>query len=290
MAYGLTLRGLPKREIDARVEAAAEMLGLSGYLERRPGTLSGGQKQRVALGRAIVREPRAFLMDEPLSNLDAKLRAQMRAEIGRLHDRLHTTTIYVTHDQAEAMTLADRIVAMRAGTIQQFASPETMYDHPANVFVAGFIGSPTMNFIRGRILAGEGGMLIESGTRRIGLDPARRESVVPYQGRAVIAGIRPEHILATAAPSDGAEQGDFSCEVRSIENMGSERFLYMSARSSGIPVGAHAGSEGRDELEQDLLVARETGTDRLRRGDLVSLRIDPATLHLFDAETEQAIR
>jgi multiple sugar transport system ATP-binding protein len=288
MAYALRLRRTAKTDIDKRVEAAAAMLGLAPYLERKPGTLSGGQKQRVALGRAIIREPQAFLMDEPLSNLDAKLRAQMRAEINRLHDRLHTTTIYVTHDQAEAMTLADRIVVLRAGTVQQIASPENMYDRPANMFVAGFIGSPTMNFLRGHVILQNGEASIEAGGQRIVINDNRLAALSSRQGREVVVGVRPEHLVALATQSGNPLRAPFLAEIHAIENMGNERFLYLknarSASSASVQVDADEGT-----ADQDLLVAREVSSERYRRGDIVALDLDPATLHLFDADTEQVI-
>lgn len=194
MAFGLKLRKLPKDEIKRRVEEAAEILGLTEYLKRKPKALSGGQRQRVALGRAIVREAKVFLMDEPLSNLDAKLRGQMRAEITKLHNKLGTTTVYVTHDQTEAMTMATRIVVMNKGYIQQIGTPEEIYENPSNLFVAGFTGSPAMNFINGKI---EDKFFIV-GDQKLPLNEANQKSLVPYQGKEIIMGVRPESVK----PSD----------------------------------------------------------------------------------------
>src|ERR687894_92236 len=217
MAFPLKLRKLDKDEISRRVQEAATILGIENFLDRKPKALSGGQRQRVALGRAIVREPKAFLMDEPLSNLDAKLRVQMRTEISKLHNRIGTTTIYVTHDQTEAMTMADRIVLLKDGEVQQVASPQVMYNHPKNVFVAGFIGSPAMNFFRARLEGHNGTMAVSFGRTRIPLGrevvseaDGRGVDLDSYAGKDVILGIRPEHmedarVDETAAVSNAEE-------------------------------------------------------------------------------------
>ncbi len=194
IAFGLKLRGEDKAEIDRRVNDAARILGLEGFLDRKPRALSGGQRQRVAMGRAIVRQPSAFLMDEPLSNLDAKLRVQMRAEIARLQTDLETTTIYVTHDQVEAMTMGDRVAVMRKGELQQVASPQELYDHPVNLFVGGFIGSPAMNLIEGTLEGVDGGMGVRLGSQMLSLGPetlAARPALRAYGGRRVVVGLRP---------------------------------------------------------------------------------------------------
>jgi multiple sugar transport system ATP-binding protein len=281
LAYALKLRRVPKGDIDVRVRKTAELLGLSPYLDRKPGTLSGGQKQRVALGRAIIREPEAFLMDEPLSNLDAKLRAQMRAEISRLHDRLHATTLYVTHDQAEAMTLADRIVAMKDGRVQQVASPDSMYDSPRNLFVAGFIGSPTMNLFPVRLDQRDGGYVLFWQGDQIPLPQITRfEKLARYVGRDVIVGIRPEHI----EQAQGSGQGAFQAHVRVVENLGSERFIYFQKVDQGQPMPSDQSLS-----DEDLMVGRVSPQSMIRRGHTVNLVINAAQIHLFDPETEGAI-
>ncbi len=239
MGFALKLRKLDKSEISRRVDEAAKILSIERFLDRKPKALSGGQRQRVALGRAIVREPKAFLMDEPLSNLDAKLRVQMRTEIAKLHNRIGVTTIYVTHDQTEAMTMADRIVVLKDGEVQQVATPQIMYDQPDNVFVAGFIGSPAMNFIMARLVKENGGHEVVFGGTRIPLSQedlggAREKGYDPeaFTGKDVILGVRPEHIedAGTEAAegiggSDGANTMDVDPQV--IESMGSEKYLYF---------------------------------------------------------------
>ncbi len=254
MGFSLRLRGAPKREIDTRVMRAAEILGLQHLLERYPRQLSGGQRQRVAMGRAIVRDPQVFLFDEPLSNLDAKLRVQMRTEIKELHQRLKTTTVYVTHDQIEAMTMADRIVVMHEGIVEQIGAPLELYDHPDNLFVAGFIGSPAMNCLKGTLrlngkaeVEGPGGVRLPIATAPTGAD-----------GRAVIYGVRPEHFHIA---DDGAE-----AEIQVIEPTGSE-----------IQVVAKLGGE------DIIAVFRER--HQLKPGDKIRLRPDAKLVHLFDEPT-----
>ena len=227
MAFGLKLRKLDKADIDRRVQESARTLGIEGLLKRKPKELSGGQRQRVAVGRAIVREPKVFLFDEPLSNLDAKLRVQTRAELSKLHQRLETTFIYVTHDQTEAMTMATRIAVMNKGKLQQLDTPQMLYDHPANLFVAGFIGSPAMNFFNGKVLVEDGQMIVDMDTFRVKVpahDMARYESVV---GKDIIFGIRPEdiHKPEYAPPGIIAELVDVTVDV--TELMGNEIFLYL---------------------------------------------------------------
>ena len=227
MAFGLKLRKLDKADIDRRVQESAHTLGIEGLLKRKPKELSGGQRQRVAVGRAIVREPKVFLFDEPLSNLDAKLRVQTRAELSKLHKRLETTFIYVTHDQTEAMTMATRIAVMNKGKLQQLDTPQMLYDHPANLFVAGFIGSPAMNFFNGKVVMEEGQMFVDMDTFRVKVpqhDIARYESVV---GKDIIFGIRPEdiHKPEFAPPGIIAELVDVTVDV--TELMGNEIFLYL---------------------------------------------------------------
>lgn len=270
MAFGLKLRKYPKDEIKKRVENAAEILGLTQYLERKPAALSGGQRQRVAMGRAIVRDAKVFLMDEPLSNLDAKLRVQMRAEIAKIHRRIGSTTIYVTHDQTEAMTLASRIVIMKDGFIQQIGTPQEVYNTPNNVFVAGFIGSPAMNFFKvkfenGRISNGHG-LDLEV------FEPQRKllESK-GYNGKELIFGIRPEDINSEQIFLETSPQSVVESEVVVSELLGSETMLYSKV--------------GDTEF-----VARVDARDYHTPGDTVKLGFNMNKVHFFDAETELVIR
>ena len=270
MAFGLKLRKYPKEEIKQRVENAAEILGLTQYLDRKPAALSGGQRQRVALGRAIVRDAKVFLMDEPLSNLDAKLRVQMRAEIAKLHQRLNTTTIYVTHDQTEAMTMASRIVIMKDGIIQQIGSPQEVYDTPNNVFVAGFIGSPAMNFFK---------VKFENGTISNGhdltlevTDPQRRYLVERgFEGKEVIFGIRPEDIQSEQIFLDSYPKSVVRSEVVVSELLGAETMLYSKV--------------GDTEF-----IARVDARDYHNPGETVELGFNMNKAHFFDPETELVIR
>jgi multiple sugar transport system ATP-binding protein len=269
MAFGLKLRKVKKDEIKKRVHEAAKILDIEHLLNRKPKALSGGQRQRVALGRAIVREPQVFLMDEPLSNLDAKLRVQMRAEISKLHERLNATIIYVTHDQTEAMTMGDRIVVMKDGVIQQNGSPDEIYHHPNNMFVAGFIGSPSMNFIKGKVVENGGALRFESETVKIAI-PNHKTQVLKdkgYVGKSVVLGIRPQDIL-----SEGNEKMAFTSKVQVIENMGSEKYLYM------------VGDENRD------IIARVDARISPALYSSVTLYMDPEKIHFFDPETEETIR
>ncbi len=256
MGFSLKLKKAPQADITTRVQQAAGILGLAPYLDRFPRQLSGGQRQRVAMGRAIVRDPQVFLFDEPLSNLDAKLRVAMRAEVKELHQRLKTTTVYVTHDQIEAMTMADKIVVMHDGRVEQMGQPLELYDRPQNQFVAGFIGSPAMNFIPGRI---DSGTLVGSGSMRIGLDG----NVMQHQGRDVILGIRPEHL---ALGDDG-----FAAEVVVVEPTGSE--IQINARLAGG--------------EEIVAVFRERHT--FKPGEKIGLKPLPGLIHLFDAGTGQRL-
>ncbi len=270
MAFGLKLRKASREEIERRVREAAELLGIGHLLERRPRELSGGQRQRVALGRAIVREPDVFLMDEPLSNLDAILRVQMRAEISKLHQRLKTTFIYVTHDQVEAMTMGDRIVIMRDGVVQQVGTPQEVYAHPANVFVAGFIGTPAMNFMRGTLRAQDGALVFADGSMQVPLPRSSAEEASAYVDRPVIAGIRPSavQVAPDGAGTDGA--GILPARVDVVEPMGDLAYIFADAGGQTFTVRVDPGS----------LPAI---------GQQISLRVDSAALHLFDAETERAI-
>ncbi len=227
MAFGLKLRKRPRQEIDRRVKEAAEILGLQNLLQRKPKQLSGGQRQRVALGRAIVREPQVFLMDEPLSNLDAKLRVQTRAELIKLHQRLQTTTVYVTHDQVEAMTMGHRIAVLRDGLLQQLDTPQSLYDRPANIFVAGFIGSPAMNFFQGQLVSDpDGGLWVQSTGLKLRVPDEKRAQLRPAAGRAITFGVRPEHIHHRAEVRDGADGRTANVEVSVVEPLGPEAVSY----------------------------------------------------------------
>jgi multiple sugar transport system ATP-binding protein len=268
MAFGLKIRKTPKKEIETRVKKAAAILGIEELLQRKPKALSGGQRQRVALGRAIVRNPKVFLMDEPLSNLDAKLRVQTRSEIVKLHKRLKTTFIYVTHDQTEAMTMGDKIVVMKEGVIQQFASPQEIYDFPINMFVAGFIGSPQMNFIEGTLVQSEQSLFFQRNENRLELDSnvCERLHEKGYTGRSVFMGVRPEEVRI----NDGMKENGLSGVVEVVENMGSEKILYLNNGNENISAK----------------VGRET---RVEPGDSVSIGFNLSKVHFFDKESEDRI-
>ncbi len=271
MAFGLKLRKTPKAEIKKRVTEAARILDIEHLLDRKPKALSGGQRQRVAMGRAIVREPKVFLMDEPLSNLDAKLRGQMRTEISKLHNKLQTTFIYVTHDQVEAMTLGTRIVVMKDGLIQQIDSPQELYEKPANIFVAGFIGSPPMNFIDATIQKdGDKVQLVFGGTT-ITLPEAKAKALdESYIGKTVVMGIRPENIHDEAAVQGLAPDCNVEADVEVTEMMGAETYLYVL-------------------VEGVQMIARVNPRNTAKAGDHISLNFDGNKIHLFDKETEQVI-
>jgi multiple sugar transport system ATP-binding protein len=280
MGFGLRLHKLKKQEIRERVLPADEMLGLSDLLKRKPGQLSGGQRQRVAMGRAIVREPDALLMDEPLSNLDAKLRVEMRSYVSLLHQRLRTTTLYVTHDQTEAMTMGDRVAVMRDGRLEQCDVPQRLYDEPANLFVAGFIGSPAMNLVRTRLSEDDGALAVDlCGTRvpltRTLLD--RRPRLREHVGRDVVVGIRPE-ILEDAAVLAGTNGCCLELDCALAEPMGAEVIAHF-------PVGARDAELGA----QATLTARLSPLTSARAGRRLRLAVDVDRLHFFDETTEQAI-
>ncbi|MBI3892723.1 MAG: sn-glycerol-3-phosphate ABC transporter ATP-binding protein UgpC [Candidatus Wallbacteria bacterium] len=259
LSFGLKLRGVAREEIRKKVGEVAEILGLQQLLERKPKALSGGQRQRVALGRAIVRHPQVFLMDEPLSNLDAKLRVQMRAELNKLHKRLQTTVIYVTHDQTEAMTMGSRIVVFNGGYVQQVDTPQAIYDNPANRFVAGFIGSPSMNFIPCRL---ERGHLTATGVK-IGLPPGKLKNLMSYEGNDVDLGIRPEDVLAPEAPAAaGVQNASVDTSVEVIEPMGSENYLHLRAGDT-------------------TLIARMPPTVRAGFGQSLKVVLNTQKMHLF---------
>lgn len=285
IAFPLTLAKMSKSEINQKVEEAAKILDLGQHLDRKPSNLSGGQRQRVAMGRAIVRSPKAFLMDEPLSNLDAKLRVQMRTEIAQLQNRLGTTTVYVTHDQTEAMTLGDRVVVLRGGLVQQIGSPQELYDHPRNLFVAGFIGSPSMNFLPGTLT--DAGVRTSLGD--IALDGEARQKVAGKNAKGeVVVGIRPEH-LEDAALMESYQRIDgstFSARVDVLESMGSDKYVYFSAEGPGV------SSRELDELAADAgtdvtgqLVARVAAESRARIGEKIDLWFDPRRVQVFDTES-----
>jgi multiple sugar transport system ATP-binding protein len=271
MAFGLKLRKTPKAEIKRRVEQAADILGIKNLLDRKPRQLSGGQRQRVAVGRAIVREPKVFLFDEPLSNLDAKLRVETRANISKLHQQLQTTFIYVTHDQVEAMTMASRIAVLSAGVLQQIDTPQNLYDYPNNLFVAGFIGSPAMNFFPATLRRDDGKLYADAGDFSVQVPDKRVSTYAPYAGKQVIFGIRPEdiHNPQFAPPEIIAQPVEASVDV--TELMGNEIFVYLSS-------GAHN------------YVARVDPRTRVHMGDKVQVVMNMDNMHIFDRETEQAIR
>lgn len=284
MAFGLKLRKFPKTEIDRRVKEAARMLGIENLLDRKPGQLSGGQRQRVAVGRAVVREPKVFLMDEPLSNLDAKLRVQMRAELSKLHNRLQATIIYVTHDQTEAMTMGDRIVVMRDGIIQQVASPLVIYNHPSNKFVAGFIGTPPMNFVNMILTREDNRYFVESLEGNVKLEiPAERvayfDNIDAYVEKEIIFGIRPEDIEDwDVYKSQYGEKADtqlnsLTAMVDVIEPMGAETYIYLSLG---------------EEIPQ--LIARVDAQTDAVSGEQHKVALNMAKCHLFDKETEKSLR
>jgi multiple sugar transport system ATP-binding protein len=292
LAFGLKLRGADKAEIRRRVGVAAATLGLEDYLERKPGALSGGQRQRVAMGRAIVREPRAFLMDEPLSNLDAQLRVQVRAEIQKLQRTLGVTTIYVTHDQTEAMTMGDRIAVMRNGTLQQVDKPERVYQRPANRFVAGFIGSPAMNMVSGRLSRANGNLTVRFGENTFPIDDeviAERPSLRGYEGKDVILGIRPEDFEDAAFVAGAPPERAITTVVTLREALGSEVLVHF-------PLAAPATrTADADELVEPLghasstLIARVDPQTAAREGEPLRLVVDTRRLHFFEPESGLAI-
>lgn len=273
MSFGLELKKTPKKEIDQRVRETAKILDIEHLLDRKPKALSGGQRQRVALGRAIVREPQVFLMDEPLSNLDAKLRVQMRTEISKLHQRLETTIIYVTHDQTEAMTMGDRIVVMKDGVIQQIDTPTEIYEHPANRFVAGFIGSPAMNFLEGSLQEEDQEVFFVTYNGKLKF-PADRASVIResgYIGKDVVFGIRPEAVLEETTIKKPSAFSTFQAQIEVAENMGSEMFLYVTG------------------LGKESITAKVGAQTYFTPGTSVNLAINMQKAHIFDRETEECI-
>ncbi len=292
IGFALKLARVPKPEIDSRVRKAAAILELEPYLDRKPGQLSGGQRQRVAMGRAIVRQPSVFLMDEPLSNLDAKLRVQMRAEIARLQRDLGVTTVYVTHDQVEAMTMGDRVAVLKDGYLQQVDTPQFLYDHPTNVFVAAFIGSPSMNLYEGQVTL-DGDNAVQVGGQRVALSSeilSKRPALQQYDGKPVVVGIRPEDLedaaVATSSPADRRLKGT----VRLVEALGSELMVHLELDD------AQRVTSGDPDAPEELLgegvanaVARFSPRSRARVDQEVEISVATENIHFFDAETHNAI-
>ena len=300
IAFSLRLKKAPKDEIDRRVKDAARILGLEQFLDKKPRALSGGQRQRVAMGRAIVRQPQAFLMDEPLSNLDAKLRVQMRAEIARLQNDLGTTTIYVTHDQVEAMTMGDRVAVMRKGELQQVAGPQELYDHPVNLFVAGFIGSPAMNMLEAKLERQDGRLAARLGTQAVTLGEHvldARPALRAYEGREVILGIRPEDLEdsehATDRPSDECLHG----KVTLREALGSEIMVHFTVDATPAftedvrELAKDVGNEPTDANARGemTMIGRFDPRSRVREGETLPVAVDTRSLHFFDLETGRGI-
>jgi multiple sugar transport system ATP-binding protein len=300
IAFGLKIKKMPKAEIERRVNDAARILGLEPFLKRKPRALSGGQRQRVAMGRAIVRQPQAFLMDEPLSNLDAKLRVQMRAEIAGLQRTLGVTTIYVTHDQVEAMTMGDRVAVMRKGELQQVADPQTLYDQPLNLFVGGFIGSPAMNMVEATLAPQNGGMVAQVGEQQVLIDAhtlAARPALAGFEGKTVVLGIRPEDLEDAALSPDTPADHRLKGQVSLTEALGSEIMVHFSIEAS------QAATEEMRELAKDVgderavaqleeggaptasFVGRFGARSRVRGGDPLEVAVDSRALHFFDPET-----
>ncbi len=291
MAFGLKLRKMPKAEIDARVKEAARILGIEMFLNRKPKALSGGQRQRVALGRAIVREPKVFLLDEPLSNLDAKLRSQMRTEITKLHNRLATTFIYVTHDQVEAMTMGTRIVVMKDGFMQQVDTPINLYDYPINQFVAGFIGTPQMNFFPGKLTGTPSKVFVEFGMDKVELPKEKIDLIVGLDkylntDRPIVFGVRPEDIHDEAMWLKNVKCPQIEISVDVVEALGSETIVYGKTRRED-----YQGEEGEMSLEEDKsnVTAKVDSRSTTKAGDKIKVAIDIIHCHLFDAENELTI-
>jgi multiple sugar transport system ATP-binding protein len=268
MAFCLKLRNTPRGEMDRIIRQTAELLGIGTLLKRKPNELSGGQRQRVALGRAIVRDPKVFLFDEPLSNLDAKLRVAMRAELLGLHQRLKTTAIYVTHDQMEAMTMGDRIVVMNEGVVQQVAPPQEVYDHPVNRFVAGFIGSPAMNLVECRVVQQEGELFVANPAMTLRIPPDKAPSLANCVGREVTLGLRPEHLLA--APTTFEPGATFQAAVWVVEPLGFEKLIHI-------------------RQEGNILIARSDPHASVRPGEVMTFAARMDSAHLFDKETQRTI-
>ncbi len=296
MAFALKIRGVGKTQIQERVRDAADILGLEEFLTRKPKSLSGGQRQRVAMGRAIVREPRAFLMDEPLSNLDAKLRVQMRAEITRIQSSLGTTTVYVTHDQIEAMTMGHRVAVLKKGLLQQVEAPQVLYDRPTNLFVGGFIGSPAMNMVEAKLVRDGQGLIAEFGPNRLEIDPSlirERPALRRYEGRSVIVGIRPEDFGDASVAAGLPPERRLRAAIELREALGSEvlaHFLVdappvLTEDTRELARDRGTGEELEDRArERGRFVAKLDPKSSVRQGETVELAVDTAQLHLFDPE------
>jgi multiple sugar transport system ATP-binding protein len=303
LAFSLKLHKMPKQEIRERVQRAARILQIEPYLKRKPRALSGGQRQRVAMGRAIVREPEAFLMDEPLSNLDAKLRVQTRAEIQQLQRRLDVTTIYVTHDQVEAMTMGDRVAVMNAGRLQQVDTPQVLYDQPVNEFVAGFIGSPAINLLKAQLVQSNGSLAVSFGGHKLSVDERaarNRSALKDYVGKEVILGIRPEDFEDVSIESDGPADRRVKVHVDLTEPLGSEVLVYFDTEATGVvssattaDVGEDAevrlGGEDEEGTEKTRLCARVSPRTRIEMGKTAELAVDTSRLYFFDPETGEAV-
>jgi multiple sugar transport system ATP-binding protein len=300
MAFGLKLQKVQRQEIDDRVREAARILGLGEFLRRKPAALSGGQRQRVAMGRAIVRHPRAFLMDEPLSNLDAKLRVQTRAEIARLQDELGVTTIYVTHDQVEAMTMGDRVAVMRKGVLQQVDTPQSLYEHPTNLFVAGFIGSPAMNMVEASLVPADGALAVKLAGFQLPVPDevmAQRPDLRRYEGRKVVVGIRPEDMEDASLVSDAPAERRISSTVELREALGSDVVVHFAidapppVTEEAIELVADVGQELVERVQETVeasrsnMLARLNPRTRALQGDAIELVVDTHRLHFFDPDT-----
>jgi len=298
IAFSLKLHKVPKAEIDKRVRDAARILDLEPFLGRKPKALSGGQRQRVAMGRAIVRQPSAFLMDEPLSNLDAKLRVQMRAEISELQRNLGVTTMYVTHDQVEAMTMGDRVAVMRKGELQQAAEPQELYDHPVNLFVAGFIGSPAMNLLEATLQRSNGALKVVTGSQEIALGDetlAQRPALRGYEGREVVLGIRPEDLEDRQLAGETAHGGTLAGKVTLREALGAEIMVHFSVdappaftadvKELAEDVGDAERAEAHAQKSSAILVGRFGARSRVKPGEQVDVAVDTRQLHFFDVDT-----
>jgi multiple sugar transport system ATP-binding protein len=303
MAFGLRLRKLSNSDIEGRVHQGSSILGLEELLRRKPKQLSGGQRQRVAMGRAIVREPRAFLMDEPLSNLDAKLRVQMRSEISKLQRNLGVTTIYVTHDQTEAMTMGDRVAVLKTGVLQQFDTPKALYGRPSNLFVAGFIGSPAMNLVEARLEREGDGLAVVFGSARLRLDPtmiAERPRLMTFADRSVVLGIRPEDMEDASLVSDPGEGRTLTRVVDLREDLGPELFVHFTldappvltedTKELAVDRGADLDRlEAQAQARMSAFIARFSGRSQVREGEQIDIWIDTTQIHFFDPETGDGI-
>jgi multiple sugar transport system ATP-binding protein len=302
LAFGLKLRKMPRNEVHERVHRAAKVLQIEDFLKRKPRALSGGQRQRVAMGRAIVREPQAFLMDEPLSNLDAKLRVQMRAEIHQLQRRLGVTTIYVTHDQVEAMTMGDRVAVMNAGHLLQVDTPQVLYDNPVNEFVAGFIGSPSINLVEAELAQQNGNLAVKFGGHVLTVDQQlarNRSGLAQYVGRTVMLGIRPEDFEDATIQSEAPPDRRLKATADLIEPLGSEMLVYFSSDAAAVvssAVTADAGADAEVTLGGDedgagrsRLVARVDPRSRIATGKEIEFAVDTSRLYFFDKETGEAV-